>query len=160
LEVHGEVVAVARTKDKGVGAACVHSRPRVVHRLEVAPHEIRGISSADETVIPAIGTTTSVSKITDKVVGTACSTYEGIVSAQSTGTGVNNVPDKRIGTVCSAYEGIVPAKRRAKVIVGISDEGISRVCSANEGVIAARGCMTHERLGVTEDKVGGVGSTC
>jgi HTH-type transcriptional regulator / antitoxin HigA len=53
-----------------------------VRELEIAPHVIRGIGSADETVIPTCGTATRcVDKITDEGVGAACSSYEGVVPA-------------------------------------------------------------------------------
>src|SRR5262245_20440707 len=80
-EIVDDVITIFRTEDKPVWAA--YGLPRTVGRLEIAPHVIRGISSADENVSPSCGTATPCDfSITDEGVGAAFSTYQGIVSAR------------------------------------------------------------------------------
>jgi hypothetical protein len=52
MEVMDKVVAIVRTEDK-----CVMAKMRgtSIHILEIAPHVISGIGSADETVIATCG---------------------------------------------------------------------------------------------------------
>jgi hypothetical protein len=62
------VVAVVLAEDKGVLAGCFVES---YSGLEIAPHVIRGIVSADETVIPPNGGPARVNPITDEGVAAA-----------------------------------------------------------------------------------------
>ena len=127
LEVVDDVVAVMLTKDKRVSAELGVAS---THRLEIAPHVIRGIGSADEAISSTTSTATSVNKIAD----------EGVAAAYS------------------AYEGIVPAVGGAQRRIGIADERVDRVRSAYESVVSPIASVTHDRFGIAVDGVGTVRS--
>jgi putative intracellular protease/amidase len=113
LEVVDGVVAIVRSEDKRVMAACGGTSAR---RLEIAPHVIRGIGSADETVISTCGSATHCG---------------------------DSVTDEGVGAANSAYKGVVPPLDLADHHMGIADEGVVRVRSACDGVVSRKGLVTH-----------------